>query len=177
MPSMTDWKRRLVILTISLLGISFPVFVVMGYTGLYWAWARGNLQPALTYLPWARNFGMLAMVVAAGAIGILFSSSTFPLPPKTRLWLSLLATATIGFFSEFRNEGKFYFKAQVHFFGPETWIHRGLNQMVSSLGDFLYRLEYSHWNDFLMGPAIISVLFALVFVRIYGTFRTRARLA
>jgi len=74
-------------------------------------------------------------------------------------------------FSEFRNDGKFFFKTLVHFFGPETWIHHGLNHIASSLGDFLYRIEYSHWNDFLMGPAIVSVLFSLVFVKIYGAFR------
>lgn len=114
---------------------------------------------------------MLAMAGAAVALGILFSSNTFPIPPKTRLSLSLLATATIGFFSEFRNDGKFYFKGTHHFFRPGTWIHDGLNKIVSSLGDFLYRIEYSHWNDFLMGPAVVSVLFSLVFVKIYGAFR------
>ena len=110
---------------------------------------------------------MLAMAGAAAALGILFSSSTFPIPPKIRLSLSLLATATIGFFAEFRNDGKFHFKNMLHFFGPGTWIHDGLNKIISSLGDFLYRIEYSHWNDFLMGPAIVSVLFSLVFVKIY----------
>src|SRR5207253_1447246 len=105
---------------------------------------------------------------------ILFSSKIFPITPKTRLLLSLLATATIGFFSEFRNEGKFEFKKLVHFFGPGTWIHDGLNQVVSSLGDFLYRVEYSHWNDFLMGPAIVSVLFSLVFFKIYWAFSDQA---
>jgi hypothetical protein len=84
-----------------------------------------------------------------------------------RLLLSLLATATIGFFAEFRNEGKFYFKNLHHFFGRGTWIHGGLNQVVPSLGDFLYRIEYSHWNDFLLGPAILSVLFPLAIVRIH----------
>jgi hypothetical protein len=48
------------------------------------------------------------------SLGILFSSN--PLPAKARLWLSLLATATIGFFAEFRNEGKFYFKGACSFF-------------------------------------------------------------
>ncbi len=37
----------------------------------------------------------------------------------------------------------------------------------------MYRIEYSHWNDFLMGPAIVSVLFALVFVQIYRAFRNQ----
>lgn len=115
---------------------------------------------------------MLAMLGAAIALGILFSSKTFPLPPKTRLWLSLLATVTIGFFSEFRNEGKFYFRNLGHFFGPGTWIRNGLNQMLASSGDFLYRLEFSHWNDFLLGPAIVSILFSLAFIKIYGAFQT-----
>ncbi|MBZ5526145.1 MAG: hypothetical protein LAP21_28325, partial [Acidobacteriia bacterium] len=168
---MSPWKNRLVVLTMVLVSFSFPIFLVAGYTALYWAWLRANLEAALPYLPWARNFGMLAMAGAAAALGILFSSNTFPISPKIRLSLSLLATATIGFFSEFRNEGKFHFKNLVHFFGPGTWIHDRLNQIVSSLGDFLYRMEYSHWNDFLMGPAIVSVLFSLVFVKIYTTFR------
>ena len=79
----------------------------------------------------------------------------------------------IGFFAEFRNDGKFHFKDLHHFFRPGTWIHDGLNQIVPSLGDFLYRMEYSHWNDFLMGPAIVSVLFCLVFFKIYGAFRNQ----
>jgi hypothetical protein len=112
----------------------------------------------------------LAMAGAAVALGILFSSNTFPVPAKMRLLLSLLATVTIGFFAEFRNEGKFCFKNLHHFFGPGTWIHDGLNQLVPSLGDFLYRMEYSHWNDFLLGPAIVSVLFPLAIVRIYRAF-------
>jgi hypothetical protein len=165
------WKNHLVVYIMALLSVSFSIFLVTAYTALYWAWVRADLQKALPYLPWARNFGMLAMVFAAAALGTLFSSETFPISPKTRLLLSLLATATIAFFSEFRNEGKFYFKRLVHFFGPGTWIHDGLNQVVSSLGDFLYRIEYSHWNDFLMGPAIVSVLFSVVFVKIYGAVR------
>ena len=154
---MHPWKNHIIVLTMAVLSASFPLFLVTGYTALYWTWVRGNLEAALPYLPWARNFGMLAMVGAAVALGILFSSNTFPISPKIRLWLSVLATATISLFSEFRNDGKFYFKRLVHFFGPGTWIHDGLNQVVSSLGDFLYRIEYSHWNDFLMGPAIVSV--------------------
>ena len=167
---MSAWKRRLVVLMMILLGVSFSIFLVTGYTALYWAWPRANLPAARPYLPWARNFGTLAIVSAAVALGILFSSRTFPLPPKIRLLLSLLATVTIGFFAEFRNEGKFYFKGLHHSFGPGTWIHDGLNQMIPSLGDFLYRVEYSHWNDFLMGPAIVSVLFPLAFLRIYKAF-------
>src|SRR5580704_939566 len=168
--SMSAWKNRLVVLTVIFLGISFLIFLATGYTALYWAWARANLNAARPYLPWARNSGMLAMGCAAVALGILFSSKTFPVPPKIRLLLSLLATVTIGFFAEFRNDGKFYFKNLHHFFGPGTWIHDGLNRIVPSLGDFLYRLEYSHWNDFLMGPAIVSVLFPLAIVRIYRAF-------
>jgi hypothetical protein len=170
---MSRWKNHFVALTMALLGVSLTIFLVTGYTALYWAWLRANLPAALPYLPWARNFGMLAMAGAAVALGILFSSNSFPIPPKIRLWLSLLATAAIGFFAEFRNEGKFYFKNRIHFFGPGTWIHDGLNQVISSLGDVLYRIEYSHWNDFLMGPAITSVLFSLVFIKIYGAFRNR----
>ena len=158
----------------ALLSLSFPVFLVTGYTALYWAWVRADLHAALPYLPWARNFGMLAIACSVAALGIVFSSKTFPIPPKIRLLLSLLATATIGFFAEFRNEGKFYFKTLVHFFGPGTWIHNEMNRVVSSLGDFLYRAEYSHWNDFLMGPAIVSVLFSVAFVKIYGAFRNQA---
>ncbi len=168
---MRPWKNRLVMTVMALLGFSLPIFVVTGYTALYWAWVRADLQTALPYLPWARNFGMLAMACAAAALAILFSSKTFPIPPKTRLALSLLATAAIALFAEFRNEGKFHFKNLVHFFGPGTWIDDGLNQIVSSLGDSLYWIEYSHWNDFLMGPAIVSVLFCLVFVKIYGAVR------
>jgi len=109
---MNPWKNRLVALTLSLLSVSFPIFLVTGYTALYWAWLRGNLAAALPYLPWARNFGMLAMAGAAAALVVLFSSNTFPIPPKIRLALSLLATATIGFFAEFRNDGKFHFKGK-----------------------------------------------------------------
>ena len=170
---MSPLKKQVVALTIVLLGISFPIFLVTGYTALYWAWVRDNLTAALPFLPWARNFGMLAVASAALALVILFSSRTFPIPPNVRLWLSLLVTATIGFFAEFRNDGKFYFKRLVHFFGPGTWSHDGLNRIVPSLGDFLYRLEYSHWNDFLMGPAIVSVLFFVAFVKVYGTFHNQ----
>jgi len=170
---MSTWKNYAVVLTVILLSISFPIFLVTGYTALYWAWLRGNLNAAIPYLPWARNFGMLAMVSASAALAILFSSTTFPLTPRIRLLLSLLTAATVGFFAEFRNEGKFHFKTLVHFFGPGTWIHDGLNQVNSSLSDFLYRLEYSHWNDFLMGPAIVSILFAFVFAKVYGAYRNQ----
>src|SRR5882762_11565187 len=108
--SMSAWKNSLVVLTMIFLGVSFLIFLATGYTALYWAWPRANLETARAYLPWARNFGMLAIAGAVVALGILFSSNTFPVPPKMRLSLSLLATVTIGFFSEFRNEGKFYFK-------------------------------------------------------------------
>lgn len=174
---MSSWKNRFVALVLVLVGISFPIFLLTGYTALYWAWLRGNIEAALPYLPWARNFGMLAMVGAAAALGILFSSNAFPIPPKIRLALSVLATATIGFFAEFRNDGKFHFKYKLHFFGPSTWIHDGLNKTVSSFGDFLYRIEYSHWNDFLMGPAIVSILFCLAFAKIYGAFRNQGSIS
>ena len=164
---MSAWKNRLVLLIVIVLSASLLIFLVTGYVALYWAWTRANLGMALPYLPWARNFGMLAMCAAAVTLGILFSSKTFPVSPRTRLWLSLLATATIGFFSEFRNEGKFYFKNLHHFFRPGTWIHDRLNQGAPALSDFLYRIEYSHWNDFLLGPAIVSILFLFAIVRIH----------
>src|SRR5690349_19180618 len=167
---MSAWKNNFVVLTMILLGVCFLIFLTTGYTALYWAWVRANLEMARPYLPWARNFGMLAMAGAAMALGILFSSKTFPVPPKMRLWLSVVATVTIAFFSEFRNEGKFYFKSLHHFFAPGTWAHNGLNQVVPSLGNFLYRVEYSHLNDFLLGPATVSVLFPLAVVRIYTAF-------
>lgn len=170
---MSRWKNRVVALILAVLSVSFPIFLVTACTALYWGWVRANLQAALPYLPWARNFGMLAMAGAAAALVILFSSNLFPISPKTRLWLSLLATATIGFFAEFRNEGKFHFRGLVHFFGPGTWIHDGLNQLIPAAGNALYRIEYSQWNDFLMGPAIVSVLFFFVFFKIYGAFRNQ----
>jgi hypothetical protein len=170
---MSRWKTFLVGLTLVLLTVSFSIFLVTGYAALYWAWGRGNLEAALPYLPWARNFGIMALAGATSAVIILFSSDTFQIPPKIRLSLSILATLAICFFAEFRNEGKFYFKNLVHFFGPGTWIHDGLIHIVSPLGDFLYRMEYSHWNDFLMGPAIVSVLFSVVFLRICGAFANR----
>ncbi len=174
---MNSWKNRFVLLITILLSVSFPIFLVTGYTALYWAWVRSNLEAALPYLPWARNFGMLAMTGAAAALAILFSSKAFPIPPKIRLSLSLLAAATIGFFSEFRNDGKFHFKNLHHFFAPGTWIHDGLNYIGSALGDFLYRIEYSHWNDFLAGPAIVSVLFCVVFIQILRAFRNRGSIS
>ena len=170
---MSRWKNHLVVFDMVLLSVAFPIFLVTGYTALYWAWLRGNLEAALPYLPWGRNFGMLAITSAGAALAILFSSNTFPISLKIRLRLSLLATATIGFFAEFRNEGKFHFKELVHFSGPGTWIHNGLNQVAHSLGDFLYRIEYSHWNDFLMGPAITSILYLVVFVKIYGASKNQ----
>jgi hypothetical protein len=174
---MSPWKDRLVLLTLSLLSITFPIFLVTGYTALYWAWLRDNLPAALPYLPWARNFGVLAIAGAAAGLGILFSSNTFPVSPKTRLALSLLATLSIGFFAEFRNEGKFHFRELVHFLGPGTWVHVGFNHVASALGDSLYRIEYSYWNDFLMGPAIASVLFSFAFVKIYRSFRDQGTLS
>lgn len=171
---MKAWKNHFVVLTIALLSISFPVFFLTGYTALYWAWIRGNLPAALPLLPWARNFGALAISGAAVALVVLFCSRAFPVSPRTRLWLSLLVTATIAFFAEFRNEGKFHFKALVHFFGPGTWIHEALSRTAPSTSSFLYRVEYSHWNDFLMGPAIVSVLFSLVFIKVYGAYQNQS---
>ena len=165
--AMSWFKKQLIALTFALLSVTFPIFLVSGYTALYWTWVRGNLPAALPYLPWARDFGMLAVIGAAAAFGILFSPRIFPTSPRVRLLLSISSAITIAFFSEFRNEGKFYFKRLVHFFGPGTWAHEGLNRIWPSLGDFLYRFEYSHWNDFIMGPAIVTVLFSLVFVKIY----------
>ena len=146
---------------------AFGAVVATGYTALYWAWVRGNLGAARPYLPLARNFGMVAVTLATVAFGILFSSKAFPVSQTSRLRLSLLATATIAFFAEFRNEGKFCFKSLHHFFRPGSWVHDGLNRLAPSLGDFLYRVEYSHFNDFLLGPAIVSVLFPLGVIRIY----------
>ena len=170
---MSQWKNRIVEFTLALLSISLPIFLLTGYTALYWAWLRGNLESALPYLPWARTSGAFALAGATAAFAILFSSNRFPIPPRTRLWLSLLSTATIGFFAEFRNEGKFYLKNLVHLFGPGTSFYRALNRTIPAFGVFLYRIEYSHWNDFLMGPAIVSVLFSFVFVKLYGAFRNQ----
>jgi len=174
---MSHWKNYLVGSTVAVLCVAFPIFIVSGYAALYWAWLRGNVGAALPYLPWARNFGLLAMAGAAVALVILFYSKTFAISPKMRAALSLLATLTIAFFSEFRNEGKFHFKSLVHWLGPGTRVHDALNQVFSSLGDFLYRIEYSHWNDFLMGPAIVSVLFALVYLKVYGAFWNRGSIS
>ncbi len=168
---MSAWKTRLVALALVFLSVSFAVFLATGYTALYWAWVRGNLEAARPFLPWARNFGALGIAAAAAVLVILFSSKAFPLPPKTRLSLSVLATLMIGSFAEFRNEGKFVFKGLHHFFGSTTWIHNALNRVTPSLGDFAYRIEYSHWNDFLMGPAIVSVLFPFAVTRIYKALR------
>jgi len=168
MEQLSPRKNFFVMAIMTILGISFLVFFITGYTALYWAWVHSDLQKAMPYLPWARNFGMLGMIFATAAFAILFAPSRFPLPPKTRLHLSLLATVTIGFFAEFRNDGKFHLMEHVHFFGRETWIYQALNQQVTWLGEYLYILEYSFFNDFLMGPAIVSVLYPLVFLRIYG---------
>ncbi len=168
---MSKWKRIFVALASIFLGMSSVVFIATGYTALYWAWTRGNLEVARPFLPWARTSGILAVSGAAVAFFILFSSKAFPLSPKVRLMLSLLATLTIAFFAEFRNEGKFWFRGLHHFFLPGTWIHDGLNGIVPSLGDLLYRIEYSHWNDFLLGPAVVSLLFPLGVMRIWKGLR------
>jgi hypothetical protein len=164
---MSRWKNNFVSLTLICLAVSLVGFVATGYAALYWAWVRGDLDAARPYLPWARNIGIVAVALATLAFGILFAAKAFPVSKTSRLRLSLLATATIAFFAEFRNEGKFCFKNLHHFFRPGSWIHDGLNRLVPSLGDFLYRLEYSHFNDFLLGPAIVSVLFPLGVIRIY----------
>src|SRR5580692_1725877 len=164
---MSRWRNNLVSLTLICLAVSLVGFVATGYAALYWAWVRGDLDAARPYLPWARNIGIVAVALATLAFGILFAAKAFPVSKTSRLRLSLLATATIAFFAEFRNEGKFCFKNLHHFFRPGSWIHDGLNRLVPSLGDFLYRLEYSHFNDFLLGPAIVSVLFPLGVIRIY----------
>ncbi len=57
------------------------------------------------------------------------------------------------------------------------WIHEALSKIAPSLGNFLYRIEYSHFNDFLMGPAIVSVLYCLVFAKIYGAFRNQGSIS
>jgi len=168
MEQLSPRKNFFVMAIMTILGISFLLFFFTGYTALAWAWVHSDLQKAMPYLPWARNFGMLGLIFATVAFAILFAPSRFPLPPKTRLHLSLLATVTIGFFAEFRNDGKFHLKEHVHFFGPETWVYQALNQLFTSLGELFYTLEYSFFNDFLMGPAIVCVLYPLVFLRIYG---------
>ncbi len=154
-------------LVLGVLGVSSAVFVISGYSALYQAWVRGDLAAAVPYLPWARSSGLLAVAGATAAFAILFSSHRFPMQPKLRLWLSLLAAIAIALFSEFRNEGKFYFKGLHHFLVPGEWLHDGLNQVAPALGDFLYRVEFSHWNDFLIGPAIVSVIWVVVFGSIY----------
>ena len=157
---MNTGKKIFVMLTMIFLGASFLIFLVTGYAALYWAWTRANLKMALPYLPWARNFGMLAMAGAAVALGILFSSKTFPLPPKMRLLLSLFATATIGFFAEFRNEGKFYFKNLITFWAWNVDSRRTKSSRPFarrfSIPDRILALE-----RFPLGPAIVSVLFPL----------------
>lgn len=165
--------RRLVVVLAIVLGASCTLFVSTGYLALFHAWVRGDLAAALPLLPWARTFGVLSVVCAVLAFGILFSSSRFPIPPKLRLALSLIATGTIALFSEFRNEGKFYFANSHHFLAPGEWIHRGLSALAPPLADFLYRLEFSHWNDFLIGPAIVSVIYSVVFFSIYNAYERR----
>jgi hypothetical protein len=98
---MSPWKSRVVV-TLALLSLSFTAFLITGYTALYWACPRADLPAALPFLPSARSFGMLAMACPAVALESC-SRRIFPIAPRTRLSLSLLATVTIGFFSEFRN--------------------------------------------------------------------------
>jgi hypothetical protein len=40
---MSAWKNSLVVLIAIFLGVTFLIFLVTGYTALYWAWTRGNL--------------------------------------------------------------------------------------------------------------------------------------
>ena len=126
-------KSHFVLVTFVLLSISLPAFFLTGYTALYWAWVRGNLEAARPYLPWARNFGMLAISGATAAFIILFLPRVFSLSAKTRVFLSLLATVAIALFSEFRNEGKFYFKRLVHFF----WIWNVGSRRIESHSSFV----------------------------------------
>jgi hypothetical protein len=44
---MSDWKNSLATLIVIFLGVTFLIFLVTGYTALYWAWTRGNLGLAL----------------------------------------------------------------------------------------------------------------------------------
>jgi hypothetical protein len=120
---MSRWKSCIVVLVMVLLAVSSALFIITGYSALYRAWLHGDLRAALPYLSWARVFGVLATAGAAAALGILFSSDTFPIGSNVRLGMSVLATVTIGLFSEFRNEGKFCFKNLHHFFAPGSWIH------------------------------------------------------
>lgn len=166
-PDLSPRKVRFLLLLSVCMGVSFLVFLFTGYTALYWVWVRSNLPLALPYLPWARNSSAVALVAASFALIVLFAQKLFPLSPKTRLALSLLTSIVIGFYAEFRNEGKFFLKGLHHFFGPTTWVHALLHRLSPSLGEFLYRMEYSHWNDFLMGPAIVCVLFPIAAGRLY----------
>ena len=170
---MNSPKHRPVVVLLVVLGTSSALFAIPGYLALFYAWIRGDLAAAVPFLPWARSFGVLAVACAVLAFGILFSPSRYPIPPKLRLVLSLLAAGTIALFSEFRNEGKFYFANLHHFLAPGEWIHRGLSSLSLPLADFLYRIEYSHWNDFLIGPAIVSVIYSVVFLSIYSAYERR----
>jgi len=174
---MSIWKTRVVKLVMTIISISSPLFIITCYLALYQAWLRGDLKSALPFLTLSRSFGIFAIAGVAAALVLLFLPKVFPVQPKIRLSLSLLVTVTIALFSEFRNEGKFYFKNMHHFFAPGTWIHDGLNNLFHSLGDFLYKIEYSHWNDFLMGPAIVSVLYSIAFFRIYNDLRDQGTLS
>ena len=40
---MSAWKNSLVVLIVIYLAVTFLIFLVTGYTALYWAWTRGNL--------------------------------------------------------------------------------------------------------------------------------------
>ena len=90
---MTPFKTRLVVAVTGLLAIALPIFLVSGYTALYYAWVRGSLEAARPYLPWARSFGMLAMAASAVGLTILFSQQFFPISPKLRIGLSILVNS------------------------------------------------------------------------------------
>jgi hypothetical protein len=153
------------------LGGASAAFGVTGYLALFHAWARQDLPAALPFLPWARAFGAIAVIGSIAAFAILFAAERFPLPAKRRLALSLLATVTIALFAEFRNEGKFHLSTHHHFLAPGEWAHDGLSRLSPALANFLYRLEFSHWNDFLIGPAIVSVIYPVVFLSLWSTWQ------
>jgi hypothetical protein len=83
-----------------------------------------------------------------------------------RFKLSVLAAFAVAFFAEFRNDGKFYFKGLHHFLAPGTWLRGSCDYLHAGFGGWLYRLERSHWNDFLLGPAIVCAIYALLFWRL-----------
>lgn len=124
---MSERKHRGVVLLLAQLGAASTVFVLTASAALYWAWVRRDLAAAAPFLPWTRAFGLLAVVAATASFGVLFFWKRFPLRPRLRLSLSVVAAATLALFSEFRNEGKFCFGNRHHFFLPGEWIHDGVS--------------------------------------------------